>query len=153
MTGRTITNAILMALVCAVVFLAFNRAHAGSSQLHPEVLGTWCSETRSGPSGPDHREWYLRGGDCESFDRLVVTRTELKGHEFGCRITSVKLATDGDYPNATGTKMGATINQFTADCEEAGCSHYSAQGTVFVSKRMLGLRLYNVRDGRDDEKC
>jgi hypothetical protein len=137
----------MMILVAAFLAasLALTRA-AGSNQLHTEVIGTWCSETRAGPSGPDNREWYLRGGDCANFDRLVVTRTELKGHEFGCRITGVRLAIDGDYPNAASTKMGATINQFTADCEEAGCNYYSAHGTVFVSKGMLGLRLYNVRD-------
>jgi len=144
------TKTIIAIMIAAATATAANAA--GRSQLHPEVIGTWCSQTRAGPSGPDNREWYDRGGDCGGFNRLVVTHTELKGHEFGCRITNVKLATDGDYPNAANTKMGATINQFTADCEEAGeCTHYSAQGTVFVSKKMLGLRLYNIKCSLKEE--
>jgi hypothetical protein len=128
----------------AVLFLATGTAHAaGSTQLHHEVLGKWCSQTGFGPSGPDKREWFIQQEDCKSFDRLVVTYTELKGHEFGCKITSVKLVTDGNYVNAANTRMGAMINQFTADCQELYCS-YSAKGTIFTSKGMLGLRLYRV---------
>src|SRR5690348_3169582 len=112
------------------LFLATGTAHAASSnQLHHEVLGEWCSQTSSGPSGPNNREWYVHRDKCESFDRLVVTYTELKGHEFGCKITSVKLVTDGNYVNAANTRMGAMINQFTADCQELYCS-YSAKGTI-----------------------
>jgi len=145
-------------LILVAVFLAASFAlarAAGDNRLHHEVIGTWCSETRAGPSGPNNREWYLQGGDCDSFNRLIVTRTELKGHEFECRITGVRLAIDGDYPNAASTKMGATVNQFTANCEEVGCSHYSAHGTIFVSKKMLGLRLYDVRGepGRNPKEC
>jgi hypothetical protein len=151
-TQALVTIAIALAIV---VIIKAIQARAAGDNLHSEVIGTWCSETRAGPSGPDNREWYIRGGDCESFNRLVVTGAKLRGHEFECRITSVKLAVDGDYPNAASTKMGATINQFTADCEEAGCGHYSAHGTVFVSKRMLGLRLYDVRNepGRSPKEC
>ena len=133
----------------AALLLATGTAHATSNnQLHHEVLGEWCSQIGSGPSGPNNREWYVHRDECKSFDRLTVTNTELRGHEFGCKITKVKLATDGDYPNAANTEMGATVNQFTADCDENGCS-YSARGTVFVSKKMLGLRLYRVRN----EEC
>jgi hypothetical protein len=70
----------------------------------------------------------------------------LEGQEFGCRITSVKLVTDGDYLNARGTRMGATINQFTAECDGEGDCSFSTRGTIFVSKGFLGLRFYQQRE-------
>src|ERR1700757_1824728 len=75
-TQALVTIAIALAIV---VIIKAIQARAAGDNLHSEVIGTWCSETRAGPSGPDNREWYIRGGDCESFNPPGRDRRQAEG--------------------------------------------------------------------------